>query len=714
VAQSNGGLEGALGRALQLFALFALALAQPLLELLARHPPFLVAHRATPGDIAGLVAALLLGPPAAAWLLEEIVARWRPRLGRALHRIWIAGLVAATALPVLGRSTALPATVLLAAALALGILAALAFARLRGVRVLATALAIAPFVFVAAFALDPAVAKLLFEREPPEPAAVPIDATTPVVVVIFDELPTTSLLDETGGIDPIRYPAFARLAHHATWFRRASGVHALTEHAIPAILTGRYPDPGRLPIAADHPNNLFTFFADRYALHVSEPFTALFRPPGGEGAPERRLARMGSLAADLSVVYLHVLLPEALRQGLPSVTQGWRDFLTSPGPREATDRGVSFSDRPGRFREFVASIAPGTAPTLHFVHVPLPHVPWQYLPSGRTYYPALDFDFRDNVWGQREWWVVQGYQRHLLQLALVDRLLGELLDRLEAVGLYDAALLVVSADHGASFRAGQSRRDPADMEHPEDVLGVPLFIKRPGQREAKQSLRNVETIDILPTIADLLDARIPWQVDGCSAFDAACPPRPDKLMFSRDDVPMRFDPALLDRRDSLERKLALFGSGSRQNGLFRIGPHRDLVGRRVEEVGVRGPANARAELVRRAFERADRRPDTCALGRVTGVLDRNPTRDEPPTVAVAVGGIIQAVAPAFRSRRGEYLFSAMLPEDAYHFPGESVEVFAVAEADGEPRLLRVPSALARIEVRRLRALAAGPRQPGNP
>ena len=121
----------------------------------------------------------------------------------------------------------------------------------------------------------------------------------------------------------------------------------------------------------------------------------------------------------------------------------------------------------------------------------------------------------------------------------------------------------------------------ASMQHPEDVLGVPLFIKLPGQNEGSRELRNVETVDVLPTIADALDIRVPWEIDGCSALDPACPPRARKIMFSRDDVRMTFDPALLDRRDSLERKLELFGSGARANGLFLVGDYRDLVGRRV-------------------------------------------------------------------------------------------------------------------------------------
>ena len=41
----------------------AMALAQPLLDLLARHPAFLVAHRASPLLIGLVAGVLMIGPP---------------------------------------------------------------------------------------------------------------------------------------------------------------------------------------------------------------------------------------------------------------------------------------------------------------------------------------------------------------------------------------------------------------------------------------------------------------------------------------------------------------------------------------------------------------------------------------------------------------------------------------------------------------------------
>ena len=54
---------------------------------------------------------------------------------------------------------------------------------------------------------------------------------------------------------------------------------------------------------------------------------------------------------------------------------------------------------------------------------------------------------------------------------------------------------------------------------------VPLFVKEPGQTEGVVSDANVLTVDVVPTIADVLDIDIPYPVDGRSALGS---PRADQ------------------------------------------------------------------------------------------------------------------------------------------------------------------------------------------
>ena len=83
------------------------------------------------------------------------------------------------------------------------------------------------------------------------------------------------------------------------------------------------------------------------------------------------------------------------------------------------------------------------------------------------------------------------------------------------LGIYDRALVVVAADHGISFRPGGQLR-LATSENIGEVAGVPLIVKTPHQRQGRIDRRHAQTIDVLPTIADALDLRPPWPLQGRS------------------------------------------------------------------------------------------------------------------------------------------------------------------------------------------------------
>jgi hypothetical protein len=694
-------------RGLHLFALSSFAVAQPLLDLLSHNAGFLVAHGTTPGEIIAIVAVLFFGVPAAGWILEEILLRIDRRLGWALHLLLVAALTAGALLPPIARLPNASGIVSMGLAALGGALGVVAYARLRPARRFASVLALAPVVFAVAFASTSPIRALLSNRGVGAVGDIEIEREAPIVMVLFDELPLTSLLDERERIDPVRYPAFARFAEDATWYRRAMTVHAQTHLALPAMLTGRYSPPTFLPIASAHPRNLFTLLAGRYDMNVYEMETSLLPPDRNdrEQIAMGAWARATSFFSDLWVLYLHVLLPEDLTTSLPRVTDVWRDFATGDIPAPPTIGNYKLRDV--RFRKFIASITPRARPTLHFFHALIPHTPFNFLPSGRRYFPVNNYGQTRSEWSSEPWWAVQAYQRHLLQVEFVDRLLGELLHHLEREGLYDPALIVVSADHGGGFWPGEARRNPILSQHPEDVLRIPLLIKAPHQREGRISDRNVETIDLLPTIADHLGFDVPWEVQGCSAIDPACPERAGTTFVTAMGVRRHFDEETLLDRASLDRKLRIFGSGSRENGLYRIGRHRDLVGRRIDELGVGGAAAAEARLMPEPFELAARRPESFVLARITGLLQLAAPAAETPYVAIAVNGTIVAAPPALPHEGKGLLFSAMLPEEAAPTGAEDLEILLVAGPPGAPILHPVPTWVGKHPLRRWRASDRG-------
>ena len=53
----------------------------------------------------------------------------------------------------------------------------------------------------------------------------------PVVLIVLDEFPVDSLLLPDGRIDARRFPGFASLARHSTWFPNAGAVYLVSVRA---------------------------------------------------------------------------------------------------------------------------------------------------------------------------------------------------------------------------------------------------------------------------------------------------------------------------------------------------------------------------------------------------------------------------------------------------------------------------------------------------
>jgi hypothetical protein len=423
----------------------------------------------------------------------------------------------------------------------------------------------------------------------------------PVVMIVFDEFSTVSLLDSHGQIDPVRYPNFAGLARDGTWFKYATASLDETGRAMRSMMTGR--DEWRFapPTLKDTPRNLFVALGRRYRVHDGEE-TSDFCPP--------RLC---------------------------------------PGVQRPTKTRVLHElggGRPERLAAWLRGVEPPRKPTFYFKHVLLPHGPWVYLPDGRRYADgasesALSWD----DWHYTRWLVDQDYQRHLLQVRYTDRLLGEVIGKLRRTGLYDRSLIVVTADNGESFgRLGNGHE--ISRQNAAEIALTPLLVKLPGQEDARVVRRHVRTIDVLPTIAKVAHVPIRWRTDGRDLFGKANIPSAT-VMVQRDGHHIRMSEAELHRRfdASLRLKLSLFGDGD--HTLFAIGPHPDLLGTRVSKPLPRGSLRAKVD---------DPGP---VPAKVSGVLTGKGSRAR-QEVAVAVDGTIVATAPTVEHR----VFSLLLPRPA--------------------------------------------------
>ncbi len=555
---------------LHLLVLWSFAVAQPLFDLLGKNGEFFGARGSTRWDVILFALAVALIAPAVLLALEAML----PRSARfPVHLVVVAALVGAFALEVIGGASE-SGTVLALVAGLVGVAAAMLYAWQPGARLVLTVLAPAPLLFLALFLGHSDASRLTLSGTPIAYAAAGHPRAS-AIVVVFDELPTNSLLDRRGVVDPVRFPHFTALQRHSDWFANESVVSEGTLHGVPSLLTGRYPRPEELPVYDDHPRNLFTLLGGGDAqLHVVETETHLCPPKLCAPSGNSLGARMGSLFADTAIVYLHTLLPDDLAHGIPSVSDSWEDFWHN---------GRGSSDPKDRFERFLPTIAPTSRPALWYLHLLLPHSPWRYLPSGLQYTlrPAPGWSSAE-VWTKNQAAVDQYWQRHLLQLGYADRLLGTLVARLRSAGLYDGSLLVVTADEGLSFRAGEKRRPASDVNLP-DIAYVPLFVKLPHEQRGRVIRTPTQSVDVLPTIAGALGVRLPWGVDGQNALSPQY--RARKVDVAKDRGKHLIVPSvelLARRQQALRRQLSLLGSDEPLSTLYAVGPDRGLLGHSIE------------------------------------------------------------------------------------------------------------------------------------
>lgn len=411
----------------QIFALAALAVAQPLFELLSREPAFFVARNTTSGQLTAFVVCVSVALPLALVAMEVVCRRLRSGLGNVVHVALLTMLGALFLLPLLKRVDVLDTGPLLVAASLLAGLVAVGGQRVRVVGSFLTALVLAAGVVPIVFLANAEIRSAVLRRErAPVPARV--DHAPPIVLVVFDEFPTNSLLDRNRTIDRGRYPHLARLADGATWYRNASTVSSQTPWAVPALVTGKYPvQPNAVPTRRYYPDNLFTMLSDSYRMTVFGRFLQLC--PGNTCAYDLDVQdSLGELAADLGIAYLHIVAPSALESLLPPIVGDWKEFARDRRFRSVEGERQR-NERLSEFDRFLETITPDRSGRLYFLHTMMPHMPYRYVPSGRRYQAPSYQGRREG--GKRlflrsdPWLPAVLQQRHLLQVGAADRFVGD-------------------------------------------------------------------------------------------------------------------------------------------------------------------------------------------------------------------------------------------------------------------------------------------------
>jgi Sulfatase len=674
------------------------AVTQPVLDLFGRNPTFFVAGGYERRQIVAFALVVAFVPALVAFVASALPGLVDRRVGRWMHGGAVAGFAGLFGLVVcrsVGVDGLVPA---LGVAVVMAVAVAAAEWRVRWARRFLSYLVVGNVAFVVLFLSTSPSAELLAGVSHEDAGTVRIPPLKgPVVVVVLDEFPLTSLLRADGSINELRYPNLAALARETTWFRNAASESTKTEESVPTILTGRL--DGKLPILRDHPRNLFTLLGARYPVSRYELVTDLC-PPELCARPGRPLRQA---LDDAWVVYQHRVLPTALRDGLPGIDHSWGNFGdglvgdAAPVPEVTFPTTASgepdvfarmrpiWATREGRARGQAGVLLShidliGATPSLNFIHVALPHQIYELTPWGgintdpwtaktlpqQPSDPRYDFVFRE----------LRAHQ--VLQIGAVDRMVGYLVDRLKGLGAWEEATVVITSDHGVDITppGGFSREPtPGNMD---ELFRVPLFVKAPGETAGEVRDDPASTVDVLPSLVDLLDIDTEWYFDGHSLFDGS-EPKIDRQVTS--DVEAAFEVA--------GRHAASFPRGHGWDDLAAVGVAEDLVGQPVTEFEVDAPGSLSVTYDRQdllANLDHDSGPVPYSL---RGMLRGSDST--PPELVVALNGTLAGTIGGYQPQGGAWRFSGVMANYFVDGPNDVV-AYQVERVGSRVVLHEVPSA----------------------
>jgi arylsulfatase A-like enzyme len=326
-------------------------------------------------------------------------------------------------------------------------------------------------------------------------------ASPSVLLIVVDTLRADALAGFGG--DPSATPSVASLARDASVFARAYAAAPWTTPSFASILTSSYPSQhqaGRRDPALDF----------KYAMIDSLPTLAeVLHEHGywtGAALSNAYLAKRMGLARGfddyenlVSLQWQHPVLVGLAARGLIEIPPY-----------------VAAAAQTRRILELVRRGAASGGPFFVLAHYMDPHAPhWAHagFDRGAGQSPA---------------------ERYRGEVSYTDHHLGILIRELQARGLYDDLLIVLTADHGEELTEG---RNAGDFGHGhtlfDEVLHVPLLVKQPGGGGAgTRNTQPVSGIDVAPTILQLVGIDVPAEFQGRPLLGLEANRDPERILFS--------------------------------------------------------------------------------------------------------------------------------------------------------------------------------------
>ena len=195
------------------------------------------------------------------------------------------------------------------------------------------------------------------------------------------------------------------------------------------------------------------------------------------------------------------------------------------------------------------------------------------------------------------------------------------------------------------------------------------------------------TLDVLPTVFEILGEEQPWPMDGVSRTAGTNRPPAPIRFFSKERGFVELEPsALMFRKRFVNSMLRSFGDGSDPEEIYRFGSVPALFKRTTGEIEIGPPMNWGLRIEDRdAYEAVDlSAPVLPAL--LTGAVRPPRGAKTGHKLAVAMNGVVVATTTTFAFGKRWQGFTAMLPPSAFRQGANTIEVFKINRRLGEPVL----------------------------
>ncbi len=188
-----------------------------------------------------------------------------------------------------------------------------------------------------------------------------------------------------------------------------------------------------------------------------------------------------------------------------AMTGSMSRFRNERTAEEVTNLAKKWLDRNGREKFFL------------FAHYYDPHDP--FISHSGFLFPSLLF-------------ATTTKDRYDSEIAYTDYWVGNLIDKLKQMGVYDSTLIILTSDHGESFGEHGEYGHVYFIYH--NNMHVPLMFKVPGVSGGARIYDIAGLIDIVPTVCGLLGIEIPEHVQGqdlSAYFRGQSPANRDRSMY---------------------------------------------------------------------------------------------------------------------------------------------------------------------------------------